>query len=63
MNNEMQRVIEALMLIFGTDLQAATITVMLKEGDTAVRYLSSHFPQVEPSTKTTGIVENKMRAT
>jgi hypothetical protein len=63
MNNEMQRVIEALMLIYGTDLQAATITVMLKDGDTAVRYLSSHFPQVEPPIKTTGIVENKMRAT
>jgi hypothetical protein len=43
----MERVIEALMLIYGTDLQAATVTVMLKDGDTAVRYLSSTFPQKE----------------
>ena len=47
MNKEMERVIEALMLIYGTDLQAATITVLLKDGDTAVRYLSSTFPQKE----------------
>jgi len=47
MNKEMQKVIEALMLIYGTDLQAATITVMLKDGDTAVRYLSYNLPQKE----------------
>lgn len=63
MNNETQRIMEALMLIYGRDLQAATITVLLKDGDTAFRFLSSTFPQVEPPIKTTGIVENKMRAT
>lgn len=63
MNNETQRIMEALMLIYGRDLQAATITVLLKDGDTAFRFLSSTFPQVESPTKTTGIVENKMRAT
>ena len=47
MNNEMERIMEALILIYGTDLQAATITVLLKDGDTAFRFLSSHFPQVE----------------
>ena len=47
MNKEMQKVIEALMLIYGTDLQAATITVMLKDSDTAVRYLSYNLPQKE----------------
>jgi len=47
MNNETQRIMEALMLIYGSDLQAATITVLLKDGDTAVRYLSSTFPQKE----------------
>lgn len=47
MNNETQRLMEALMLIYGSDLQAATITVLLKDGDTAVRYLSSTFPQKE----------------
>jgi len=46
MNQEMKRVIEALILIYGTDLQAATITVLLKDGDTAFRFLSSTFPQV-----------------
>ena len=47
MNNETQRIMEALMLIYGRDLQAATITVLLKDGDTAFRFLSSTFPQVE----------------
>ena len=30
------------------DLQAATITVLLKDGETAVRFISLNFPQVEP---------------
>jgi hypothetical protein len=47
MNNETQRIMEALMLIYGTDLQAATITVMLKDGDSAVRYLTYTLPQKE----------------
>ena len=47
MNQEMKRIMEALMLIYGRDLQAATITVLLKDGDTAVRFVSSTFPQVE----------------
>jgi hypothetical protein len=47
MKQEMQKVIEALMLIYGTDLQAATITVLLKDGDTAVRWLSYNLPQKE----------------
>ena len=47
MNNEIQRVMEALMLIYGKDLQAATITVLLKDGDTAVRYLTYTLPQKE----------------
>ena len=47
MNQEMKRIMEALMLIYGSDLQAATIMVLLKDGDTAFRFLSSTFPQVE----------------
>ena len=50
MNQEMQKVIEALMLIYGSDLQAATVTVLLKDGDTAVRYLTYHLPQKEKQT-------------
>jgi hypothetical protein len=47
MNNETQRIMEALMLIYGSDLQAATITVLLKDGDTAVRFITLTIPQRE----------------
>ena len=47
MNQEMKRIMEELMLIYGSDLQAATITVLLKDGDTAFRFISSTLPQVE----------------
>jgi hypothetical protein len=47
MNNETQRIMEALMLIYGSDLQAATITVLLKDGDTAVRFITQTLPQRE----------------
>jgi hypothetical protein len=45
MNNETQRLMEALMLIYGSDLQAATVTVLLKDGDTAVRFITLTIPQ------------------
>jgi hypothetical protein len=45
MNQEMQKIIKTLMLIYGKDLQAATITVLLKDGNTAVHYLTYHLPQ------------------
>jgi hypothetical protein len=44
MNNETQRIMEALMLIYGSDLQAATITVLLKDGETAVRFITLTIP-------------------
>jgi hypothetical protein len=47
MNQEMERIMEALMLIYGRDLQAATITVLLKDGDTAVRFITTTIPQRE----------------
>jgi len=50
MNNEKQKIREAweaLMLIYGSDLQAATITVLLKDGDTAVRFVTINIPQQE----------------
>jgi len=43
--DEIQRIMEALMLIYGSDLQAATITVLLKDGDTAVRFITQTLPQ------------------
>jgi hypothetical protein len=50
MNQKMQKVIETLMLIYGSDLQAATVTVLLKDGETAVRYLTYTLPQKEKQT-------------
>jgi len=47
MNNEKQKIWEALMLIYGSDLQVATITVLLKDGDTAVRFITQTLPQKE----------------
>jgi len=47
MNNELQRVWEALREIYGSDLTAATLVVLVKDGDTAVRFLSLTFPQAE----------------
>jgi hypothetical protein len=47
MSNETQRIMEALMLIYGRDLQAATITVLLKDGGTGFRFISQTLPQRE----------------
>lgn len=47
MNNETQRLMESLMLIYGSDLQAATITVLLKDGETGFRFISQTLPQRE----------------
>ena len=45
MNMEMQRVWEALREIYGNDLAAATLVVLVKDGDTAVRFVTTNFPQ------------------
>lgn len=45
MNNELQLVWEALRKIYGSDLTAATLVVLVKDGDTAVKFGSFHFPQ------------------
>ena len=47
MNNETQRIMEALMLIYGSDLEAATITVLLKDGETGFRFITTTIPQRE----------------
>jgi hypothetical protein len=47
MSKEMERIMETLMLIYGNNLQAATITVLLKDGDTAVRFITLIIPQKE----------------
>ena len=50
MSKEMERIMETLMLVYGSNLQAATVTVLLKDGETAVRYLTYHLPQKEKQT-------------
>jgi N-glycosylase/DNA lyase len=45
--NEMQKVWEALRSVYGVDLTAATLVVLVKDGDTAVRFITSYFPQQE----------------
>ena len=47
MNDELQRVWDALRSVYGMDLTAATIVVLVKDGDTAVRFITSYFPQQE----------------
>lgn len=45
--NDAQKIWEALRLIYGMDLAAATIVVLLKDGDTAVRLVTINIPQQE----------------
>jgi hypothetical protein len=45
--NDAQKIWEALRLIYGIDLTAATVVVLLKEGDTAVRFVTTYIPQEE----------------
>jgi hypothetical protein len=45
--NDAQKIWEALRLIYGMDLQAATVVVLLKEGETAVRFVTTNIPQQE----------------
>ena len=45
MSMEMQRVWEALREIYGNNLAAATLVVLVKDGDTAVRFVTTNFPQ------------------
>ena len=42
-----QKIWEALRLIYGMDLTAATLVVLLKDGDTAVRFVTINIPQQE----------------
>ena len=47
MKDEMQKVWEALRLVYGNDLAAATLVALVKDGENAVRFISLNFPQVE----------------
>ena len=45
--DEIPRVWEALRAIYGMDLTAATLVVLVKDGDTAVKFETIYFPQRE----------------
>ena len=42
---EADHIFEALILRYGSDLQAATVTLLLKDGDKAVRFITINMPQ------------------
>jgi len=43
--DEMQKVWEALRAIYGNDMTAATLVVLTKDGETAVKFTTIAFPQ------------------
>jgi hypothetical protein len=45
--NDAQKIWEALRLIYGMDLTAATVVVLLKDGETAVKFVTTNIPQAE----------------
>jgi len=47
MTNEMQKVWEVLRAIYGMDLTAATVVVLTKDGESAVKFQTIYFPQAE----------------
>lgn len=44
---DQQKVWEALRAIYGMDLTAATLVVLTKDGETAVKFQTIYFPQQE----------------
>jgi hypothetical protein len=44
---EADHIWEALILRYGSHLQAATVTLLLKDGDKAVRFITINMPQKE----------------
>jgi hypothetical protein len=45
--NDAQKIWEALRLIYGMDLTAATVVVLTKDGETGVNFQTFYFPQKE----------------
>ena len=43
--DEMQKVWDALREVYGSKLKAATLVVLIKDGDTSVSFETMHFPQ------------------
>jgi hypothetical protein len=43
--DEMQKVWDALRSIYGSDLTAATLVVLIKTGDSSVSFETMHFPK------------------
>jgi hypothetical protein len=49
--DEVQKLWESLRLVYGKNLQAATVTVLIQDGDSAVRFVTSTFPQQSKENK------------
>jgi N-acyl-D-aspartate/D-glutamate deacylase len=45
MTTDMQKIWEALRAIYGNDMTAATLVVLVKDGETAVKFTTIAFPQ------------------
>ena len=50
MNIQTNEVWDALRVIYGENLQAATVTMLLKDGDKAVNFVSVIIPQTDSKT-------------
>jgi hypothetical protein len=55
--DEMQKLWESLRLVYGKNLQAATVTALIQDGDSAVRFVTSTFPQPEEKKHDTKRIE------
>jgi hypothetical protein len=49
-NDQMHKVWEALRSVYGMNLTTATLVVLVKDGDTAVKFETMYFPQEEKNT-------------
>ena len=45
MSNEMQKVWEALREIYGNNLTAATVVVLVRDGESSVKFVTLTYPQ------------------
>ena len=49
MKQDIEFIWQTLSLHYGRQLQAATVTLLLSDGDTAVRFVTIAIPQEEPA--------------
>jgi hypothetical protein len=44
MSDEIQKIWESLRAVYGSGLQAATVTVLVQDGENDVRFITTNFP-------------------